>query len=124
MSCVILYLPCCHRCEDAEEFGYAHALNKARRTNQVEMNQVLSELGFEPVFKANLSGMSADESAEELTHSTCLELGSTEWSYASFELARDTAMKVLQDVRVSFPDKVATIGTIDSERFKPKSRNL
>ncbi len=74
----------------------------------MEMNTVLDQLGIEPEFTANMSGVSSQ--AEELTWETCMALGTTDWSYVTFELARDTAMKVLQDVRVTFPDKVATIG--------------
>ncbi len=98
----------CFRCEDDGEFGYAFTLEKVKRTNQVEMIKVLQDLGYEPEFKANMSGVSSK--AEALTLETCVEFGMTDWSHVTFELARDTAMKVLQDVRVTFPDKVATIG--------------
>ena len=33
-----------------------------------------------------------------------------EWSYAIIGLTRTTGMKVMQDVRVEFTDRIATIG--------------
>ncbi len=72
------------------------------------MIELLEEVQVDKQMPWNLSVVSVENEAE--TQAICFELGKSEWAYVTFELASDTAMRVIQDVRVTFPEMVATIG--------------
>lgn len=87
-------------CEDDQEFGRAYTNIKLINSKYEGLTKALSLNEMQSRLKVNYSDASE----------VCKHLGKQSWAYVTFELAKDTAMKIVQDVRVRFPDKVAVVG--------------
>ena len=62
----------------------------------------MAENGLQNVYDVNISD----------TISVCKYLSKHEWSFAMVELNKLTGIRIMQDVRTSFADRLATIGKV------------
>jgi hypothetical protein len=88
-------------CDEDEMFDQ-QTHNKLKNTNFEFMLEVMDANGLTNHIPIN----STD------TLGTCKYLANHDWALALFELSTDSALKIVQNLRVTFPDKLAVIGQL------------
>ena len=87
-------------CEDESELGVKYVQKLFKGFNLTAMNKTMEENGLRNVYDVNLNDRIA----------VCKYLSKNEWSFAMIGLEKLTGIRIMQDVRTEFADRLATIG--------------
>ena len=89
-------------CEDESEIGIKYVKKLLGHIDFDNLSNAMAENGLQNVYDVNISD----------TISVCKFLSKHEWSFAMVELNKLTGIRIMQDVRTSFADRLATIGKV------------
>jgi len=91
-------------CDDGDEMGqiYINELIKPFK-DPAKYHAAMNENGLKDIIGTNFSD----------TKQTCQRLIKDEVAILKFQLSRTTAMRIIQDVRVTLTDKIGTFGNLE-----------
>ena len=90
-------------CEDEAEIGTKFVKKFLKHIDFGNLSMAMAENGLQNMYDVNITD----------TVSVCKYFADNEWSFIMVELYKLTGIRIMQDVRTSFADRLATIGKLN-----------